>query len=77
MLFANCFLRRGLLFGILVLILCILAIWRGVKKKDISYLILLFVMFLLGAAEQEHINLIYSVFPVLLGISIWDLSDRK
>ena len=77
MLFANCFLRRGLLFGILVLILCILAIWRGVKKKNISYLILLFVMFLLGAAEQEHVNLIYSVFPVLLGISIWDLSDRK
>lgn len=76
MLFANCFLKRGILFGTLVLSLCIMAIWIGVKRKNIKYLLLLFVMLLLGTAEQEHINLIYSVFPVLLGMTVWKVGEN-
>lgn len=77
MLFANGVLRRGLLFGAILLFLSILAIVIADRKRNNRYLIVLFVLFLFGVAEQEHINLIYSIFPVLLGIPVWKVLEGK
>lgn len=77
MLFANCLLRRGILFGLIVLILSILCVRFAVKTINEKMLLILTAMFLFGVAEQEHLNLIYSMFPVLLGIVMWKILEQK
>lgn len=77
MLFANCLLRRGVLFGLIVLILSILCVRFAVKTVNEKMLLILTAMFLFGVAEQEHLNLIYSAFPVLLGIAMWKTLEQE
>ena len=75
-LFANCFLYRGIIFGVIVLLLAIVALKVLFKKHDNRYLLILLAMFLFGVAEQEHVNLIYSMFPILLGIPMWEYLEK-
>jgi hypothetical protein len=72
MLFPNILLYRGLLFGTVLLLILAYAIFYAYCKRDERYLFVLIVILGYSLMENAHINLIYTVFPVLLGIPLWD-----
>ena len=72
MLFANVVFLRGLAFGLIIIVLSILAVRYAYRERDERYLLLLFVFFAYGMMESEHLNPIYAFFPVLLGIPVFN-----
>lgn len=48
----------------------------GYRRKDEKYLILLLFVLLRSTMESEHLNLIYSWFPVLLGMAVWGIREK-
>lgn len=76
MLFANVLFMRGVVFGVVIVLLSVLSIYFAYKKKNEKFLLLLFTFFAFGIMESEHINMIYSFFPVLLGIPVFNWFDN-
>jgi hypothetical protein len=75
MLFPSVLLHRGIAFGVLFLLICGWAIIYGWKKKDERYLFIIIAILGYGLMENAHISLVYTVFSVLLGISVWRSDD--
>lgn len=76
MLFANAIFLRGLVFGMILIGLAVLAVRYAYQKKDERYLLLLFVFFTYGMMECDHLNPVYAFFPVLLGIPVFDRGNN-
>ena len=68
----------GVVIAVIVFALFVISIIYGYRRKDEKYLILLLFVLLRSTMESEHLNLIYSWFPVLLGMAVWRVGeDRK
>lgn len=77
MLFANALFLRGIVFGIILIVLSVIGIYYGFYKKNERYLLLLAIFLMYGIMETEHFNIIYTFFPVLLGIPVLDRNTAK
>ena len=60
-----------------LLILFIKAILYGHKKMDERYLLLLLFVISRSIIESEHLTLVYSWFPALLGMAMFDSQKTK
>lgn len=77
-LFGYLTLHLGVVIAVIVFALFVISIIYGYRRKDEKYLILLLFVLLRSTMESEHLNLIYSWFPVLLGMAVWRVGeDRK
>ena len=76
-LFGYLSLHLGVVIAVIVLVLFIISIIYGYRKKDEKYLILLLFVLLRSTMESEHLNLIYSWFPVLLGMAVWGIREKR
>ncbi len=77
MFFASVVLLRGLVFGLIVIGLSVLAICYAWKRRDERYMLLLFVFFAYGMMESEYFRMIYTFFPALLGIPVFNRWQRE
>ncbi len=75
-LFGYLTLHLGVVIAVIVFVLFIISIIYGYRKKDEKYLILLLFVLLRSTMESEHLNLIYSWFPVLLGMAVWGIREK-
>lgn len=76
-LFAYLTLHLGIIVAGIVLILFIKAILYGHKKMDERYLLLLLFVISRSIIESEHLTLVYSWFPALLGMAMFDSQKTK
>ena len=76
-LFAYLTLHLGIIVAGIVLILFIKAILYGYKKMDERYLLLLLFAISRSIVESEHLTLVYSWFPILFGMAIFDSQKTK
>ena len=76
-LFGYLTLHLGVVIAVIVLILFVISIIYGYRRKDEKYLILLLFVLLRSTMESEHLNLIYSWFPVLLGMAVWRVGEKQ
>ena len=67
----------GIIVAGIVLILFIKAILYGHKKMDERYLLLLLFVISRSIIESEHLTLVYSWFPALLGMAMFDSQKTK
>ncbi len=77
MLFARAGLHLGIVVGIAVFLLLAYGIFRAYQKRDEKFTFLLMIMLLYGVMESEHLNLIYSFFPVLMGYQVYNSHGGK
>lgn len=70
-LFGYLTLHLGVVIAVIIFVLFVISIIYGYRRKDEKYLILLLFVLLRSTMESEHLNLIYSWFPVLLGMAVW------
>ncbi len=75
-LFGYLTLHLGVVIAVIVLVLFVISIIYGYRRKDEKYLILLLFVLLRSTMESEHLNLIYSWFPVLLGMAVWGIREK-
>ena len=75
-LFGYLTLHLGVVIAGIVFALFVISIIYGYRRKDEKYLILLLIVLLRSTMESEHLNLIYSWFPVLLGMAVWRVRDK-
>lgn len=75
-LFGYLTLHLGVVIAAIVFVLFVISIIYGYRRKDEKYLILLLFVLLRSTMESEHLNLIYSWFPVLLGMAVWRVGDK-
>lgn len=70
-------LHLGIVIAVIVFVLFVISIIYGYRRKDEKYLILLLFVLLRSTMESEHLNLIYSWFPVLLGMAVWRVGEKQ
>lgn len=75
-LFGYLTLHLGVVIAVIVFVLFVISIIYGYRRKDEKYLILLLFVLLRSTMESEHLNLIYSWFPVLLGMAVWGIREK-
>lgn len=75
-LFGYLTLHLGVIIAVIVFGLFVISIIYGYRRKDEKYLILLLFVLLRSTMESEHLNLIYSWFPVLLGMAVWGIREK-
>lgn len=75
-LFGYLTLHLGIVITVIVFVLFVISIIYGYRRKDEKYLILLLFVLLRSTMESEHLNLIYSWFPVLLGMAVWGIREK-
>ena len=76
-LFGYLTLHLGVVLAVIVFVLFVFSIIYGYRRKDEKYLILLMFVLLRSTIESEHLNLIYSWFPVLLGMAAWRVGESE
>lgn len=76
-LFAYLTLHLGIIVAGIVLVLFIKAILYGYKKMDEKYLLLLLFVISRSIVESEHLTLVYSWFPILFGMAMFDSQKTK
>lgn len=76
-LFGYLTLHLGIVIAVIVFVLFVISIIYGYRKKDEKYLLLLVFVLLRSMIESEHLNLIYSWFPVLLGMAVWRVGQNQ
>lgn len=76
-LFGYLTLHLGIVIAVIVFVLFVISIIYGYRRKDEKYLILLLFVLLRSTMESEHLNLIYSWFPVLLGMAVWRVGEKQ
>lgn len=76
-LFGYLILHLGIAIAVIVFSLLVISIIYGYCRKDEKYLILLMFVLLRSTIESEHLNLIYSCFPILMGMAVWTTMGEK
>lgn len=75
-LFGYLTLHLGVVIAGIVFVLFVISIIYGYRRKDEKYLILFLFVLLRSTMESEHLNLIYSWFPVLLGMAVCGIREK-